>query len=106
MMEFFENMRFGFSKTCFREDPFGRLSYRPWGHQGRGFLIERPAQERALRRRIGMINALMMFVLLPLLVLCSFIMDPLLPFIVFVVAMLLIWFYMRQLSQGLTPLDD
>jgi hypothetical protein len=101
MIDALINMNFGFSKSCFRTGNDGRVSYHPWAYSGTGYQLESAAQEADLRRRIGIMNAISLFVFLPLVFVLSFAIGPQICLMLLILGMVGVWQYTRSLTKGL-----
>lgn len=101
MIDAIINLNIGFSKSCFRTGNDGRVTYHPWAYSGTGYPIENPAQEADLRRRIGIMNAISLFIILPLVLVLSFVVGPQICLVLLILGMVVVWQYTRSLTKGL-----
>jgi hypothetical protein len=100
-MEALIHLNIGFTKTCFRTSGDGRVTFHPWAYAGPGYPLERPEVEAEMRRKIGIMNALALFVLFPVVLVLSFVVGPQICLVLLVLAMVGVWQYTRSLAKEL-----
>ena len=101
MIDTLINLNIGFSKSCFRTGENGRVTYHPWAYSGTGYQIEDAALEASLRRQIGIMNAISLFVILPLVFVLSFAIGPQICLFLLILGMVAVWQYTRSLAKNL-----